>query len=83
MAIRHDFGVTPFDPHSAAERLVILAMKDGAQNAVDWLTRVLERRSAIGMRVMPVWQLIVNTTVLLSEGVQLIPFSESPHSLPK
>jgi hypothetical protein len=58
-------------------------MKDGAQSAADWLTKALERRSAIGMRVMPVWQLIVNTTVLLSEGVQLIPFSELPHSLPK
>ena len=80
MAIQVYFAKTSFAPEWAAEELVIRAMRDGAEGAVNWFAGIVERTRAAGTLVMPLWQLCLERPIALSPTASLVPFSHLPRS---
>ncbi len=83
MAIQVYFARTSVEPNWAAEQLVLRAMRDNADNAVNWLADIVERRHATGKLVMPLWQLTIEKPITLTPSANLVPFHELPQSFPK
>jgi hypothetical protein len=83
MAIHDYFAKTSVEPNWAAQQLVRRALKNTAEDAVNWLAGIVERRRATGTLVMPLWQMKIEKRVALMPNAQLVPFSELPDSVGK
>jgi hypothetical protein len=67
-------GARGFQPLVAARLLVQRALREDADSAVDWLSRIIHRTRADGRYVMPLWRVNVERTVELAPRVELMPF---------
>jgi hypothetical protein len=74
---------TGLQPSWAAELLVARGMKAGVEVAVNWLADVVERSSATGKCVMPIWQLTVEAPLRLTRTIDIVPFSMLAPSFPR
>jgi hypothetical protein len=83
MMLRCDTSAIGFQPNWAAERLVMRSMKEDVEVAVNWLADLVERSRASGKHIMPLWQLIVETPLTLTQDIDVIPFSMLPPSFPR
>jgi Apea-like HEPN len=68
-------GRIGFHPIRAAQLLILSAMRNNADSAVNWLADLLENARASGLHVMPLWQLTIEAPVTLTKDVGLLPFS--------